>query len=97
VGNSQELSDGSKIIAERGRDYGGAWVLTGQVLALIQARVGQPQFDMNFIEMYANLFHPWYMILNKLMRIVWSPDKLDNWIDIAGYAQLVIDYLKGDE
>jgi len=37
------------------------------------------------------------MIIHKLGRIVnGNPDHLDNWVDIAGYATLVADRLKGN-
>ena len=38
------------------------------------------------------------MICHKLARIaVGDADYIDNWIDIAGYAQLVADRLQGNE
>jgi hypothetical protein len=37
------------------------------------------------------------MIIHKLGRIVnGNPDHIDNWVDIAGYATLVADRLKGN-
>jgi hypothetical protein len=36
------------------------------------------------------------MIASKMSRIVnGNPDKIDNWDDIAGYAKLVADQLRG--
>jgi hypothetical protein len=36
------------------------------------------------------------MIIHKLGRIInGNPDHLDNWVDIAGYATLVVDRLNG--
>ena len=36
------------------------------------------------------------MIVTKIARIVnGSPDKVDHWVDIAGYATLVADRLEG--
>lgn len=36
------------------------------------------------------------MILHKLARIaIGDADYIDNWLDIAGYAQLVVDKLNG--
>jgi hypothetical protein len=36
------------------------------------------------------------MIATKMSRIVnGNPDKIDNWDDIAGYAKLVADKLRG--
>lgn len=37
------------------------------------------------------------MIIHKLGRIInGNPDKVDHWVDIAGYATLVADRLEGD-
>ena len=37
------------------------------------------------------------MIIHKLGRIInGNPDKVDHWVDIAGYAKLVADRLEGD-
>jgi hypothetical protein len=37
------------------------------------------------------------MIVHKMARIVnGNPDKVDNWVDIAGYATLVADRLEGN-
>lgn len=37
------------------------------------------------------------MIIHKLGRIInGNPDHIDNWVDIAGYATLVADRLKGN-
>lgn len=38
------------------------------------------------------------MIAHKIARILnGDPNYIDNWIDIAGYAQLVADRLQGNE
>ena len=38
------------------------------------------------------------MIVHKMARIVnGNPDKVDHWVDIAGYAKLVADRLEGIE
>jgi hypothetical protein len=38
------------------------------------------------------------MIVHKIGRIVnGNPDKIDHWVDIAGYAKLVADRLQGVE
>jgi hypothetical protein len=37
------------------------------------------------------------MIIHKLGRIInGNPDKVDHWVDIAGYAKLVADRLEGN-
>jgi hypothetical protein len=34
------------------------------------------------------------MILSKMIRLLYSPNKLDTWQDIEGYAKLVADKLR---
>ena len=37
------------------------------------------------------------MIVHKIGRIVnGNPDKVDHWVDIAGYAKLIADRLQGN-
>ena len=37
------------------------------------------------------------MIVHKMARIVnGNPDKVDHWVDIAGYAKLIADRLQGN-
>jgi hypothetical protein len=87
------MNDAREVIKERGTVYGPTWMLTSKVVALLQA-LGH----MNAILQDGVVFHNWFMILGKLMRLLASPRHIDSWVDIAGYAQLVIDYeTKGED
>lgn len=68
------------ISNERNHLYGNSWELTSRVLSDV----------LPYIVELGPYFHPWYMILTKLMRILWSPKHVDNWVDIIGYAELVL-------
>ena len=70
-----------KLIIERQRTYGDAWLVTGEILKIL------PQTLLMRL-MGNSLFFPWMMILNKTIRILWSPGKMDHWKDIEGYAKL---------
>lgn len=38
------------------------------------------------------------MLANKLSRALnGNPEYVDTWLDIAGYAQLVVDHIKGQQ
>ena len=37
------------------------------------------------------------MICSKMARIKFNPNHKDSWVDIAGYAQLVVDHIEKDE
>lgn len=39
-------------------------------------------------------WYPWVQILCKLVRALETPEKLDHWNDIIGYATLVKDELE---
>lgn len=49
------------------------------------------------IAKYPELYMPWVMILNKLIRILAVPDRADSWYDIIGYATLVYESLNKPE
>lgn len=70
-----------QIEVEREREYGDAWLYTGKVLTLFPDRLISRLLR-------KKLLFPWLMILNKTIRILWSPGKIDHWKDIEGYARL---------
>jgi hypothetical protein len=76
------------VLAERGKDYNDAWLATGELLSPYMA-------DGRLDEIiHSGYFYAWITILCKLVRALASPRKLDNWVDIVGYAQLVVDHLE---
>jgi len=78
------------LVEERQKVYGDANELTGQVCRLVIGGL------VSLCTKYPVMFHPWIRILNKLFRILYSPTNVDHWVDMQGYAELVIQHLKGD-
>ena len=88
-------SDVDQVLDSRAKDYGkfidGAEImqmLKRLVHNYIEARGTQLAFDQR---------EAIDMIIHKLGRIInGNPDKVDSWVDIAGYATLVADRLQGN-
>ncbi len=84
-----------KTLEERGEvygDYKGGTALRVQILALINER---------HREVRARPIDPLHQIyildiINKLSRIATSPDHIDTWHDIAGYAKLTEEALQNE-
>lgn len=83
------------VLNNRGKTYGkfieGAEIMQ-MTKRLIRNYIAQRGTEMAFDQLEAI-----DMILHKLGRIInGNPDHTDNWVDIAGYATLVADRLKGN-
>jgi hypothetical protein len=92
---TMEPSDVDQILDSRAKDYGkfidGAEImqmLKRLVHGYIEARGTQLAFDQR---------EAIDMIIHKLGRIInGNPDKVDHWVDVAGYSTLVADRLRGN-
>lgn len=82
---------GKEVIEERDEVYGQSWKTTGMILAFFfRDNLTIPKlFSTHYV-------FNWIMILNKLNRILSSPDNPDHWLDIAGYATLVYEEVKDE-
>lgn len=72
-----------KLIEQRGKEYGdpkAAFDFVAKSFAAYQA-------NKRTTETLAQ-DHAVYMILTKLSRIAYTPDHLDSWRDIQGYAKI---------
>lgn len=78
-----------KLLSERGKEYGRAWLESGLFYTRVSTEL-QTLIASGFL-------HNHVLIVSKLMRILRTPTTVDHWKDIAGYAQLVVDYLEGDD
>jgi hypothetical protein len=83
------------ILNDRAKDYGkfkdGAALMQGIKRLLAEhARVHDKLFADDQWEAIEMIVHKMGRILNG------NPDKVDNWVDIAGYATLVADRLEGN-
>lgn len=78
-----------RLLAERGKDYGDAWLLTGDIFKLIGS--------MRLTRLVGSGFmYNWSEMLCRLIRALTSPYKRDHWADIEGYAHLVITKIDRD-
>jgi len=86
-----------KILNERGLRYG-KFVDVAKATKDIQSAVWTQISNEKMSSITPDQSVAINMICHKIARIVvGNPDYDDNWIDIAGYAQLVADRLKGIE
>lgn len=81
-------SKAKKLLKERGAAYGNAWQTTGYVMQPVMYLVSA------LVESDPEIYLPWMMILNKLVRALFAPRHADNWRDIIGYATLVYESLE---
>lgn len=92
---AREAADVNETLDERAQDYGkfkdGAALMQGiKRLLADHARV----HDKTFAD---DQWEALEMIVHKIARIVnGNPDKVDSWVDIAGYATLIADRLQGN-
>lgn len=91
---AKEESGIDGLLAERGREYGDAWLLTGEVVSFLMEKRGATTLAGLIFE--TSYLYPWITALCKLIRILQSPTKVDHWRDIAGYATLVAEHLERD-
>ena len=92
---TMEPNDVDRTLDERAKQYGkfkdGAALMQGikRLLADHAAKHGKTFAD--------DQWEALEMIVHKIARIVnGNPDKVDSWVDIAGYATLVADRLQGN-
>ena len=91
-------SDGTSVdnvLNDRAKDYGkfieGAEIMQ-MLKRLVHNYIEQRQTPLAFDQREAI-----DMIIHKMGRIInGNPDKVDHWVDIAGYAKLVADRLEGN-
>jgi len=79
---SIELST-NLMLEVRGEEYGNAWFLTGWIIERLGA-------DKLSTLIFSGFSFAWIQILNKLVRLLRNPYHKDSWIDIIGYATLVV-------
>jgi len=82
--NLDEAVTTAKLVVERGEQYGAAHLTTSRIVQLL--------LSMHLLDkiLASDKFFCWIQCLNKLVRALADPDYVDNWADIAGYAELVM-------
>lgn len=88
------MSDIDAILKERGAVYGDFMEQAGFARAIKRQMRGRPSYRHLLPDMEEAL----EMIAVKIARILnGDPNHTDSWDDIAGYAQLVANRLRGDK
>jgi hypothetical protein len=77
-------NDTQQLLTERGTEYGNTWYLAGKIMKELQL-YNYPLF------VKTEYGHNWVLMLSKLLRMLFSPYKADNYRDIIGYATLVLE------
>ena len=91
-----EETDIDETLNNRAKDYG-KFIQGAEIMQMLKRMVH------NYIELRGTKLafdqrEAIDMIIHKLGRIInGNPDKVDTWVDIAGYAKLVADRLEGIE
>jgi hypothetical protein len=91
-----EETDIDETLDNRAKDYG-KFIQGAEIMQMLKRMVH------NYIELRGTKLafdqrEAIDMIIHKLGRIInGNPDKVDTWVDIAGYAKLVADRLEGIE
>jgi hypothetical protein len=91
-----EETDIDETLDNRAKDYG-KFIQGAEIMQMLKRMVH------NYIELRGTKLafdqrEAIDMIIHKLGRIInGNPDKVDTWVDIAGYAKLVADRLEGVE
>lgn len=84
-----------ELLETRGEDYGEAWKLASEVFRVIMGLRGAETKQVRHSDLLNSLyFHNWFQILGKLIRLSFTPHQMDSWMDIIGYATLVVEDLK---
>lgn len=87
------MSNVNEILAERGSRYG----MFKDHAGISQAMKGLMQSRPGWDRLADDQHEALEMIAHKIARILnGDPDYADSWVDIAGYAQLVVKRLEGD-
>ena len=88
------MSDTEKVLSERGNEYG-KFIDNSRIAQELKS-VYADHFRLKQFE--ADQREAIDMICTKLSRIInGNSDNVDSWVDIAGYATLVAERLKGNE
>ena len=74
-----------ELLNPRGEDYGRAWYLESLVFNLLtDYHTNERELNMY----YSDYQGPWRAIIAKMLRLAESPEHVDTWRDIEGYARL---------
>jgi len=96
MGITVEPSDVDAILDSRAKDYG-KFIEGAEIMQMLK-RIVHNYIEARGTKLAFDQREAIDMIIHKLGRIInGNPDKVDTWVDIAGYAKLVADRLEGVE
>lgn len=79
------MNETKELLDTRGEDYGRAWYLESLVFNLLtDYHTNNRELNMYYSEYQG----PWRAIMAKMLRLAESPEHVDTWRDIEGYARL---------
>jgi hypothetical protein len=91
-----EETDIDETLDERAKDYG-KFIEGAEIMQMLK-RIVHNYIEARGTKLAFDQREAIDMIIHKLGRIInGNPDKVDTWVDIAGYAKLVADRLEGVE
>ena len=87
-------TDVGAVLDSRAKDYG-KFIEGAEIMQMLK-RVVHNYIEKRGTSLAFDQREAIDMIIHKLGRIInGNPDKVDHWVDIAGYATLVADRLQG--
>jgi hypothetical protein len=90
-----EDTDVDNVLDERAKDYG-KFIEGAEIMQMIK-RLVRNYIEERDTQLAFDQREALDMIIHKMGRIInGNPDKVDHWVDIAGYAKLVADRLEGN-
>ena len=93
---ASEETDIDETLDERAKDYG-KFIEGAEIMQMLK-RIVHNYIEARGTKLAFDQREAIDMIIHKLGRIInGNPDKVDTWVDIAGYAKLVADRLEGVE
>ena len=91
----EDETDVDAVLDSRGKDYG-KFIEGAEIMQMLKRLVHNHIEDRNK-QLAFDQREALDMIIHKIGRIInGNPDKVDSWVDIAGYARLVADRLEGN-
>lgn len=88
-----EQDEIEKLLEERNSQYGNSYYATDRAIsAMIEGDTSLLQAMSD-----AGVLGNWIIIMSKMNRAIFSPLKEDHWKDIAGYSNLNLKIIRGEE
>lgn len=87
---TRQGTDTKALLAERAITHGETWIVAGEIVQMLQRN-----YELMGAINSTPYGHNWMLLLSKLIRCLYTPNHVDHWRDLAGYATLVAEHLDG--